>query len=934
MNIIQILYLAMFAALISCGGSDKRSLREAPPEKTLDNVNGVIKESESFKELYLTHVRPVLKANCSGCHIHSDDGAHPFAGTSDDLSVTAGQRLIGESLASSRFYVKVSDQDNPHPTAKISAKALPDLKAGLEAFFSKVGGSGTSNGIFAAPFRVNKALERWPEINPSGFLIVELEGATLDPDSKFLIKPGTYSGDLAVQSNFVPANPVSGAARTYTSNLCSNGNMPPSITQVAHTEADNAKYFIPFNAAIIDAAGTPLVRGGTPTEVGQAITVNNIIRVLPGNKLPPGGGQSLDDVDYDTPYTPTVNSMVWSSVQLDHFYAQLKNQGKNQDFTAAEKQAYDSMLASLDTEFATDKSSVLKYMNLTFGNRTSGQINFSLFAWDNAANDRTTVITSGNIHRDEAVPLDEIENKYKNPGWARYTFSVPKTLDFPDESITAEAVPIRIYHRASGQFRFRVQDVETGEFIKVAGNNTCPAVTGNSAYSRSGNLRFVLKPGGTYTVWMGQVDQETVVDSIMIVVDSELNEDAFANPNRNPIVLRNKHYGVGGNGVQNKIKVMPFRVYFGSLELEMDDRRDFYSMTLPVFRMDDKYKDKNVFAAGFDFRVNGNVSLTNRNFKFEGVRAANDIVSYGEVMIPKIKPDDELNVRFEKLELTDQASSKPTYAEAPPQEGLICNDPEYFRDQLWPVYYQQKVVLREEYDAWRASWTGENNTPVSFGTEISPAGGTVETATITAEPPTVYTCTSCHNEDHPFLELVEEDFIVSCNKILQRANLENPIQSFSLRGLRGQFNHLPLYTIFNPWDGNNLRKQGLPSGEQLIWGPLNGKALKANTKAEVDALVSTATSDNQIRDLYRSLTQPDRVGFRVDSSTGVFERIPGTNEALLVDLPAGANEGIWNLLITPDEDDDILSDHNATVDKWVNRSFLEWIKREKRALGK
>lgn len=929
------LVLQTFAActlIFSCGqGSvDSRNLSKGTaPIELLEN-EGQSEGGVDFRLAFEKHVRPVLKENCSGCHIHTEKGAHPFAGEDNELAVSAAQRLIGASLASSRFYVKVSDKENPHPTAKIAEKALPSLKSALEAFFSTVNAEGSSTDIFAAPLKVTKALERWPEVNPTGFLIFEAEGMSIEQPSKFQIKPGTYSGDMAVISNIVPGNPVSGLERTYSSNICSDN--PPSISQAAHTNAQNAKYFIPFSATIIDpATGIPVLRG--TRNGGGPIEMNNFIRILPGNKLPTGNGEDLPDSDYDSQYDPTLDSIVWLDTQLDHFYARIKKQGLSDQFTAEQKTVFDALVGSLDTSFPTAKTEVLKYLQLEMGNKTAGPTNITLVTWDPVAGDTVETINSGDIHRNEPVPLEDVEPEYKNPGWARFTFTVPTTLDFPDESITPESIPFKLYHRAGGSFRLRIQDNETGQFLDVRRNDSCLQINGQNRYQLG--PRFTLAPSKTYTMWFGQVDQQTVLDSFMLVVDSELLEDSLTNPNRNPIVLRNKHYGTNGNGAQSKLKVMPFRLFFGSLELEMDDSNDFYSMTLPIFRLNEKYKGSNVYSVGFDFRVNGQVSLTNKNFKLSGVRAANGLVSYGEVMIPKIKAEDELTVRFTELQLTDQPASKPSYAEAPPQESLKCRDPEFFRVNLWPAYYQQKLVLREDYDTWRNSWRGENETPITFGSEMNDFGVTVETFEVTAEHPEIYTCTSCHNEEHPFLELVEEDHLLSCDKILQRANLQNPLQSFSLRGLRGQFNHIPLYTIFNPWNGNDLRKQKLPSGEEIIWGPMNGKAFATNERSEIDSLISTATTDEEITRLYRSLTEPDRLGYEIDPATGVVKRISGTSQAELTDInPLSTLPSVWNLQIGKDDTtDDILRDHNATVDQWVNRSFLEWIKREKEAMN-
>ena len=977
--------------LNACGGIEPQKDHVLSPLQVLEQAN----EEQSFRtvaaanvettsgislrEAYLSLVHPVLKKNCSSCHIHTDDGAHPFAGSKEDVAVVAAQRLIGSKLGESRFYLKVSNEHVPHPTKDIANAALPELTKALESFFAAVAANGDADGIMTADLVLASGAAEYPRINPSGFLIFEAEGGTVKPNTKLKVSLGVNSNGRAVSSGITPNHPVSGLARTYNAITYSGvgcQNVSYRIDQPAHVRGDSgenglgiAKYIIPIDGVVRGTNGADLsLRGDT-------VTQQSIIRILPLNRIPAhNSGTDSPDEDYKSNFVPdfttsctfnsgsscisgtpgsnyivTVGNVAFNEDQINHLIAMLQNR-RNQVNGGTRTRMYDEFLYGVQAdagdngimgEINSNPAAVFKYLRLTSGNNITGQQEIRLSHWNPSSNSARFLYNNntlarggraeqggsdyrtGTLHRNyTGVPLSWFTDEQKVPGVASFNFSVPSALSFADIEDPI-VMPFRQYYRSSGTFRVRIKKESDGSFIPVSGTDTCPTFQSSDAWAHRAN-RINLERGESYTIEFLQTNQNTMIDAFILVADTELNEHLVANPNSNPTVLRQKFYGIGGDGVQEKTHYMNWDLDFGSFSMEVLVADGFYAFENPVFTMDAGHEGMNVSVKGFNFRINSNIALSDKLFNIDAVRFPRQNLSFGQVLIPKDKgfEKDKIGLVFARLEPTMEGGTLSNYEDGPPLEGLSCMRPDLFNELLWPVYSQQRIVLRNEYNDWKNDPYPARYTP---GTEDD------DPEVDFPDTPTVYTCTSCHNTEHPYLQLNASDYLVSCDLIIARTNLARPELSFSLRGLRGQFNHLPMYTMYDPWNGANLRKQTLSNGNVMIYGPMNG-ALGTYSKNDIEGLFGGNTTNAQKDNLYRRMALPRPIGFSPDSDLGlpIYQ-----NGSFLTDMmdadDARYTNGDLSTWYKNTSADNMLDQHNETIRKWIENGFLKWVEAEKAA---
>jgi hypothetical protein len=287
-------------------------------------------------------------------------------------------------------------------------------------------------------------------------------------------------------------------------------------------------------------------------------------------------------------------------------------------------------------------------------------------------------------------------------------------------------------------------------------------------------------------------------------------------------------------------------------------------------------------------------------------------------LIPKDRgfDQDSLAVVFSRLEATSEPGSLPEYEEGPPLEGQYCQAPDVFRQWLWPVYSQQKIVLRSEYNDWK-----DETYPASY----DPGDIDNDPEVDLPELPTQYTCTTCHNIEHPYMQLDASDYLVSCDLIIARTNLGTPELSFSLRGLRGQFNHLPMWTMFDPWNGQSLRKFDLGSDNLRIYGPMNG-AFDNYSFSEVENLMGISAAQK-----YNALVSPGQIGFAADADVTDMPAFPFvTNRILPNDPKYGGDLSTWFM----SSSDDMEDQHDETIQKWIDYGFKKWVEAENAARGR
>lgn len=1022
----HLFFTATIAALVAaCGGIEPKKDHSVLVEEIKDELeqsgegdidpNALNKNAVSVREAYLNIVYPLLTENCSRCHIHQKGGAHGF--TSDDLEEAVGVagRLIGTNLDDSRFYLKVSNEQVPHPDKPSADDVLPDLKSALESFFDAIEGS--LNGIFTPALKLTDAETTHPQINPSGYFIFEGEGFDVPGNKKFKVTNAVRSNGKYVNSTTVPAHPLSGQARTYgvtySGATCSDYEV--TITQPAHIGANGVgpgKFFYPIDAQVTTDDGNLLGL----RRANDNVTIDNIIRVLPYNKL----RATVNDSDYQNAYdnnwrpdfsagmpgtysangtwnpptisgnlgstfTATVGNISFNEDQILHFIAQLRHQ-RNRVSNNNRVIFYDEFLhgdrdgagpnagaiadvdpnnylvnkdTSVGNAYRATLANVFKYLRLTADTPTAGQQSFRLSHWDpfrgrrlyrdsmrpvygEARNTLSTQCgnaegcflnyTYGTMHQNMSLntgdDLAVIQNLYEPvdyvPGTMSYTLKVPENLSFLDiEDPTI--MPFRQYYRADGNFRVRIKKLSDDSWIPVQGNNRCASFSGGEAWRHNDDV-INLERGETYTIEILQSSEDTAIDVFMLVADTELNEHLVADPNINTEVLRQKFYGAKGTGVQAMTTYLRWDVGFGMLQMEVEERPGYYAIENPIVFTDGQYAGQNVSVKGFNFIVNSNVALTDSVYQVDAIRPNGQNIVYGQAILPKQNGfnKDEIAVIFARLEATTADGELPKYDDIPPLESARCEEPEIFRQWMWPAYTQQHIMIRDDYMTWK-------NGP--YPAEYIPGDDDNDPDVEFADTPTTYVCADCHNEDHPFFQINRQDYLITCDLILARTNLQRPELSFSLRGLRGQFNHIPMWTMYDPWNGNNLRKRTLNSGVEMLHGPMNG-AFASYSFSLINSLAS-GLSGAQQDGMYRNLNRPARIGFNEDPEYGIPVYNTTTQQFSPFDInPDSAiyNNGSLSTLKRLGTDN-MQSQHDAVIDKWVDRAFMEWVNAERRARG-
>jgi hypothetical protein len=430
----------------------------------------------------------------------------------------------------------------------------------------------------------------------------------------------------------------------------------------------------------------------------------------------------------------------------------------------------------------------------------------------------------------------------------------------------------------------------------------------------------------------------------MIVADTIENE--VADPDMDPTRLRHPIYGGYGGAVQKKVSVLNFDLPIGgALELEVTENAGFYAIEAPIIIPGQE--NKNYDTRGLDFRINGNLALTDQNYDIDAVRPPYSIIVYGQVMIPKDQgPDkDELAVHFARIQPVDDSvkATLPSYQIPPPPKGIECLKPDVFRDKVWPLYSQQLVVRRNEYNQWVGG--GYPTTGTGMMEEV-------------ADNLQFYTCKTCHNATHPFFPM-PDDYESACDEALARSNMDDPLLSYALRGARGQFNHFPLYVAYNPFtdsQGKFRYYQNLNTTSKFTYGPMLGR-LKTQDKATLDAWVASLTdlTNAQIDLIYSNLRRPMSLWVAQDPVSGLPLRrlltedpetalydhtlttkmvYGGHSNGMFLDpgtMTSFQNEDLSTMFKRPvAEAGDILSDHNAVIDIYV-KNFVDWINAEKAA---
>ncbi|MFK7825899.1 MAG: hypothetical protein AB8G05_17230 [Oligoflexales bacterium] len=889
-------------------------------------------EQLGLREAFDRHLREPLQKNCNRCHIHTD-GVQPFASSDNDTAFAAAVRLVEATAEQSRIFTKIEPGDHPPDLGSEEVKntLFPEIVAALQAFFAEVSLDAlASNSVRSLSIPIADKSSRWPILSDRGVLIFELEGGTFEPKTKVKLQIGPHSNNLAAGTNIIPSHPVSGAERTYSIGNCGQDN--PQIRQAAHTVAADfntgvAKYVFEVVGTYIDPdnGNSPVLEKGNPRQ-------EELLNILPGNFDYLTNSNIPDNIYSANRDLPDFAGLSWRDDQLKKMIREAHQFRDNRTNPNKHPQWID-FFTRMDADLAANgDNSILKYFSFE-ATAAIGSARLRTRALDDSDN------IDVNVHGNQAIPFQEAIDiygqEYVRPGSVSFKFTLP--AGFPMIQADQASAPIKILTLGSDVMGIRIKDLtgsQTGEFISPRNsNNTCFDFNSNDGWTQQ-NPRFDLEMGASYEVLVSPETQEMAADAIMLVVDVPENE--LADPDLDPTRLRHPIYGLVATENQQMIDILKWNfpdLPGVAVEAELISYDTFYKIQAPIFKLNEAASSNNMDVLGFTFEINGKEAVSDRSFEVNAVRPGNAIIAYGSVFIQKDQGDvaDVLGLRFEKLQTVSPdvaQASLPSYEIPPPPGQVICKRLDLFVDKVMPLYTQQIVMLRQDYNDWNGQSYPTMGTP---GVDDAPAND-----------PQFYTCSQCHSSEHPFFPMPADPQEL-CNEALSRSNLDNPLLSYALRGARGRFEHFPLYMAFDPFDGRDLRHytSAADNTVQTIYGPFLGR-FDTYSLTELDSIVTANPSLSPAeRDaVYRYLREPPKLWIQTDPVTGLPSRnqlagetppagsLQSTRRLIPLDEELGDNDEAKTTRRTSVPTIDMDSRHDDIVEKWVD-NFVEWIQAEK-----
>jgi hypothetical protein len=343
-----------------------------------------------------------------------------------------------------RYIIKLRDQG--HPSKTESDEVLPIMQKAVTSFFADYKPkTSITAGVLTNSVNVNDRKVVLPQVSSMGMMIVESEGMTISSGSKFLVKNGQFSNNLAVVSNQVPANSVNGLARGYRVDHCGAqgqviANAAPIITQVDHTgtpgSPDNTmvpKYTVQVGVTVADANGVPYLL------YGSRKMDDDYLFIMPQNADP---RLTQPDSLYTTQWTPTdaglkeqwasafagtpPEHMVWQAESLIAF---LKEQYRTHNFSWNQHR-FVEYRAHLDAIFAqtnVNKGEVFKYFKYDV-RKVNGQITIRNYFTNAEGLFREHTTRRFGVHLDEVIPNSFFASDVVKPGKLTFTFKVPEVI--------------------------------------------------------------------------------------------------------------------------------------------------------------------------------------------------------------------------------------------------------------------------------------------------------------------------------------------------------------------------------------------------------------------------------------------------------------------------------------------------------------------------
>ncbi len=203
----------------------------------------------------------------------------------------------------------------------------------------------------------------------------------------------------------------------------------------------------------------------------------------------------------------------------------------------------------------------------------------------------------------------------------------------------------------------------------------------------------------------------------------------------------------------------------------------------------------NVIVSGISVSISDVYSKTNTSYAdidfiagTEGEPITNSSLLAQEIFGPE---QDFFKFSFELIKTSSGAESNIPKEDLTPFNNRECKHLDQFEKTIFPILTQFKLVYRHEDD-------GDN----TYNFYRMPGSGRADATSMQ-----FFTCTSCHNEDHPYFKMTTffernqdgslktESIKKLCSQALSRVKFDSPATSLLLRGFEGKANHKRLHIV-------------------------------------------------------------------------------------------------------------------------------------------
>lgn len=293
-------------------------------------------------------------------------------------------------------------------------------------------------------------------------------------------------------------------------------------------------------------------------------------------------------------------------------------------------------------------------------------------------------------------------------------------------------------------------------------------------------------PQGEYTLEVIEAKVNVAIDLVAVSKNQEFN------PRDNLIdegFVQSKAPKILSYDIQNLIG-QPGKFEIEVIEKESGDAYVFRAPRIVEANTNVRFRDiKLLINNQFDF---GNSTYTKLDRVVDGQDSG--ILTAAALMALHIGGPsvDAFSFVFADIAATDQAAVAIDEDNPVPFLGRECQNLDLFEKSVMPILNNFKLMFKEDYETYTSS--DSNGFP---GRNAN-----------AADVPTIYNCTTCHNEDHPYFKMTTfvdglapgqpipaDGLATLCKQALSRVDFGNFERSLLLRGLNGTFNHPKLHFI-------------------------------------------------------------------------------------------------------------------------------------------